>query len=336
MSLVVITDSQLPSDGLEERLLAAAGHEVRRADCRDEDDVIEQADGADALLTQWVPVTGRVLDALPDVRIVSRLGIGYDMVDVQAATARGVAVANTPTYCIEEVAAHTLALLLALARGIVPLDAHLRAGGWDAVAAAPAACRPSAQTVAVVGLGRIGARVARALSAIGFRVLVVDPFVDAAAAAVAGGRLVSLDEALEAADHVTLHAPLTDATRGLIGREQLARLRPGATLVNTCRGGLVDEPALVEALRCGALAGAALDVFAEEPLPADSPLRTLPNVILTPHAAWYSPAALRDLPREATESIVDFLAGRPVASIVNARALEGAVHGGGERDGAGR
>jgi D-3-phosphoglycerate dehydrogenase / 2-oxoglutarate reductase len=315
--LVVITDSDLPSGGIEERLLDEAGVASRRAACRSEQDVIEQCAGADALIVQWAPISGRVLDALPGVRMISRLGIGYDMVDVAAATERGVAVANTPDYCIEEVACHTLALVLDQARGVVALDAAVRSGTWAAVGSYPGAARPSATTVAVIGYGRIGARVAAALAAVGFRVLVHDRYVADRAVRDAGHTPVSLEEALSQADVLTLHVPLSDETRHLVDARALAAMRPGARLVNTCRGGLVDEAALAAALESGQIAGAGLDVFEAEPLPDGSPLRRLPSVTLTPHAAWYSAQALADLPVFATRQAIDFLAGRPVAAILN-------------------
>ncbi len=316
-ALVVVTDSDLPSDGAEERLLGDAGHECRRAACRSEQDVIDQCAGADALIVQWAPVSARVLDAVPGVRIISRLGIGYDMIDVEAATERGVAVANTPDYCIEEVACHTLALVLDQARGAVALDRAVRAGRWAAPASFPDAARPSTTTVAVIGYGRIGMRVAASLRAIGFRVLVHDRFVRDRPIRDDGLVPATLAEALAAADIVTLHVPLTAETQHMIDAAAIAAMRRGGRIVNTCRGGLVDERALADALRDGHLAGAGLDVFEAEPPPPDSPLRALPAVTMSPHAAWFSAAALADLPVTATRQAIDFLAGRPVASIVN-------------------
>ena len=316
-ALVVVTDSDLPSAGAEERLLAAAGLRARRADCRSEQDVIDRCAGADALIVQWAPVSARVLDALDGLRMISRLGIGYDMIDVAAATARGVAVANTPDYCIEEVACHTLALVLDQARGVRALDGAVRSGRWAAPASYPAAARPSTTTVAVIGYGRIGVRVAAALRAIGFRVLVHDRYVSERRIRDDGLVPATLADALAEADIVTLHVPLTAATQHMIDAAAMAAMRPGARLVNTCRGGLVDERALAAALRAGHLAGAGLDVFEAEPPPAESPLRELATVTLSPHAAWYSAAALADLPVLATRQVIDFLAGKPVAAIVN-------------------
>lgn len=315
--LVVVTDSDLGEDAALLAPLRAAGLRVRRERCRTADEVIAVGAGASALVVQWAAIDARVLDALPELRFVSRLGIGYDMIDVAAATARGVAVANMPDYCVEEVAAHTLALILAATRRVVGLDRAVRAHRWSVVRDAPDAVRPSATTVAVLGFGRIGSRVAGACGALGFRVLVHDPYADAGAIAAHGHEPVAFEQALEQADVVSLHVPLTPATHHLLDRDALARMRPGAVVVNTCRGGLLDETAVAEALTAGRLAQAALDVFEHEPLPSDSPLRTAPNAILTPHAAWYSRAALEELPRRASEQVVDFLAGRAVPTIVN-------------------
>ena len=312
MSTVLITDSTL-GEGVEEEVLEQAGHTVVRGACRTEADVAAAASAADALIVQWAPVTGAVLDAAPRVRFVSRLGIGYDMIDVAAATMRGVAVANTRDYCVEEVAAHTVGMALALLRGLPALDAAVRAGEGDAAEAVPAASRPSDTTVAVIGLGRIGHRVAAGMAALGFRVIAHDPYLEDGG----GVELVPFERALVEADLVTLHVPLDAATRGLIDAEAIARMKPGAYLVNTCRGGLVDEDVLAAALRSRRLAGAALDVFASEPLPESSPLRSLDGVLLSPHGAWYSRASMAELPRLCAQQVADFLAGRPVDAIVN-------------------
>jgi D-3-phosphoglycerate dehydrogenase / 2-oxoglutarate reductase len=236
------------------------------------------------------------------------------MIDIAAATRRGVAVANTPDYCVDEVVAHTLAMTLWLVRGLGRFDAAVRDGQWAAAAAYPAAARPAGTVIGVVGLGRIGAQVAAQAAALGFEVLGHDPY---AAAAPAGVQLTSLEDLLRRSHLVTLHAPLTAETRHLIRADTIGLMRPGALLVNTCRGGLIDEAAVAAALRAGRLAGAAMDVFETEPLPADSPLRSLPNVLLSPHAAWYSPASLAALPVRAAQQVVDFLAGVEVPSIVN-------------------
>jgi phosphoglycerate dehydrogenase-like enzyme len=317
LPLVVITDSNLPSDRAEETVLEAAGLRTARASATTAQDIVAAAAEATALIVQWAPVTAEVLDQLPRCRFISRLGIGYDMIDVEAATARGIAVANTPEYCVEEVATHTVALALSLLRGLPELDRAVRAGRWSAVADAPRACRPSLTTIGVIGFGRIGSLVARSLTAIGFRVVVSDPYVSPAAVRAAGHEHAPLAEALARADLITLHTPLTDETRHMLDRSGLDGLAHGVAVVNTCRGGLIDEEALADALESGRVSAAALDVFEAEPLAAASRLRSLPNVLLTPHAAWHSPAALLDLPLHASRQVVDFLAGRPVMTIVN-------------------
>ena len=310
---VVITDSDLASHE-DERVLREAGLTTVRLQAKTEDEVVAglAETGADALIVQWAPVAAAALEAAPQCRFISRLGIGYDMIDVAAATERGVAVANTPDYCVDEVVAHTLAMALGLLRGLGRFDAAVRGGQWSAALPYPRACRPSETTIGVIGAGRIGARVATQAQALGFGVLACDPY-----ATEAGVPLTTLEDLLRRSDLVTLHAPLTAETRHLVRAETLGLMRPGAMLVNTCRGGLVDEAALAEALREGQLAGAALDVFETEPLPGASPLRSLPNVLLSPHAAWYSPASLAELPVQAARQVVDFLAGRPVPAIVN-------------------
>ena len=317
--MVVITDSNLDSDA-DEDVLREAGITTLRLQARTDADVIaglSQVD-ADALIVQWAPVPATVLDAAPSCRFISRLGIGYDMIDVAAATERGVAVANTPDYCVDEVVAHTLAMALWLLRGLGRFDATVRDGAWSAAEPYPNACRPSDTTIGVIGLGRIGSRVAEQAIALGFGVLACDPY----AAAPASVRLTGLNELLRGSDLVTLHAPLNDQTRHLIRADTIAAMRPGALLVNTCRGGLIDEAALVAALRAERLAGAALDVFETEPLPASSALRAQSNVLLTPHAAWYSSASLAELPVQAARQVIDFLAGRPVPSIINPEYLD--------------
>jgi D-3-phosphoglycerate dehydrogenase len=314
VTLVVITDSDLPVQGIEEALLEEAGVGVRRADCRSSEDVAAAGAEADALIVQWATVDDAALARMPRLRFISRLGIGYDMIDVEAAAARGIAVANTPDYCTEEVVSHALALILASTRGIVAADRQVRAGGWAVGELVPPVRRPSQVTLGVLGLGRIGALVADGARALGFAVVAHDP---------ARSDSAPLADVLAVADVLTLHLPLTSATRHLIAADALARLPAGAIVVNTSRGPLIDEAALADALRSGRLAGAALDVYEREPLPAGSVLRDLPGVILSPHAAWDSPQALTELPRLATQQVLDFLAGAAVPNLVNSVAPAG-------------
>ncbi|MDA4895629.1 C-terminal binding protein [Streptomyces sp. MS2A] len=323
-SLILLTDCDLPGDAAERTLRAAGLRAVRTPEATD-DRIAELGAEAEGLIVQWHRIDGALMDRMPRLRMISRLGIGYDMIDVAAASERGIAVANTPSYCIEEVAAHTVALIMAQARGLLAYDRAVRRGEWRAVAAQPMAVRPSRTTISVLGFGRIGSLVARGCRGLGFRVLVADPYAPDEAVRAAGCEPVAIDEALAEADILTLHVPLTADTRHLVDEEAIAAMKPGAVIVNTCRGPLIDETALVAALHDGRIGAAALDVFEEEPLAAGAALRDAPNVLLTPHAAWYSPEALQDLPVHAAENIVRFLAGERVDAIVNPdRAVRGA------------
>lgn len=315
--LVVITDSDLPQDGVMEEVLELSGFNVQRERCRSEEDVIAAATDAVGLIVQWARVGERALAALPRLRAISRLGIGVDMVDTEAATRHGVAVANTPDYCIEEVALHALALAFALLRGIVSHDGAVRAGRWEPVSGYPDARRPSATTIGSLGFGRVGRRVVQGALAMGFPVIAHDvkPLRDAILAA--GAEPVEFAELLARSDLLTLHAPLTPDTRGILDTDSIANMKPGAFLVNTTRGELIDETALAAALEDGHLGGAALDVFASEPLPLESPLRHAPRIVLTPHSAWYSPSALRELPRRAAENLSILLAGEKTPALLN-------------------
>ncbi|GGM36871.1 C-terminal binding protein [Microbacterium saperdae] len=312
---ILVSDCDLPGTVIEDTL-RQAGLRAERAASPSLDDLAVLDADAEGLVVQWAQITGEVMDRLPNLRIISRVGIGYDMVDVEAATARGIAVANTPSYCIEEVAAHTVAMIMTQARGLPAYDRAVRAGTWKAVDARPLAVRPSTTTISVLGFGRIGSIVARGCRALGFRVLVADPYASADAVRDAGCEPVEIPDAVAQADILTLHVPLTEATKHLIDAAALATMKQGAVVVNTCRGPLIDEEALAASLRTGHLGAAALDVFAGEPLAADSPLRDLDEVLLTPHAAWYSPEALADLPVHAAQNIIRYLAGESVP-IVN-------------------
>jgi D-3-phosphoglycerate dehydrogenase len=315
--LVVITDSDLPEDAVVEEILQRDGFRVHRESCRTEEEVIAVAGDAAGLIVQWARVGEAAFKALPRLRAVSRLGIGVDMVDTEAATWHGVAVSNTPDYCVEEVALHALSLSLALLRGVVGHDAAVRAGRWEPVAAYPGARRPGQTTIGSLGFGRIGRRVVEGAVAMGFDVIVCDAEALGSAIRASGARAVDFDELLAESDLLTLHAPLTPETRGILNDRTLAQMKPGAFVVNTTRGELIDEEALTAALERGRLGGAGLDVFATEPLPPGSALRHAPGVVLTPHSAWYSPEALRELPRHAALNMSRLLAGDPAPGLLN-------------------
>jgi D-3-phosphoglycerate dehydrogenase len=295
---VVITDCDHPDVDAERRIFAVAGLEVELASCRTAEDVIAAGQGAVALLTQYAPVTAAVLAALPECRAVGRYGTGVDSIDAAAARARGVALVAVPDYSLEEVANHTIALILAVTRGIVWLHAAVRAGQWD-FRAAGLLRRASEQVLGIVGLGHIGAAVAHRARALGFTVIGHDPV-----QSVPGVRPVPLAELFGASDVISLHVPLAEATRHLLDDAAFAQLKPGALVVNTARGGLIDTAALGRALAAGRLGGAALDVTEPEPLAPDHPLLHDDRVIVTPHVAFYSEESLAELKRRVAEGLL--------------------------------
>jgi glyoxylate reductase len=278
------------------------------------------ADAEGLLGSAMLPVGADVLAAAPRLRVVSNFGVGFDNVDLAAATARGVLVCNTPGVLSNAVADLTLALVLALARRLPEAERFVREGGWVPGKAMALGVDVRGKTMGIVGFGRIGRAVADRARAFGMEVCYSDV---RRAEGDEGARFVELDDLLRAAGFVTLHVNLTPETRGLIGARELALMKPSAYLINTSRGQAVDQPALVEALREGRIAGAALDVFEREPLPPDDPLRRLPNVILLPHigsATVETRAAMLDL---AIDNLLAALRGERPQCIVNPEALRG-------------
>ncbi len=321
---VVITDCEHDDIEPELEVLSAVGARVEWHNCQTEEDVIEAAADADGLLVGYAPITSRVLDALPRCRIVSRYGIGVDMIDIDAATERGVVVTNVPDYCLDDVADHTMALLLACARKLMILDRAIRGGRaikdgkWRTVGIARPIYRLSKQTLGIIGLGQIGQRVARRAQAFGIQVIAApDPAVSPEKAATLDITVLPLEQMLPAADYLTLHVPLVESTRHLINADRLALMKPTAIIVNTSRGQVIDEAALVDALQNGRLAGAGLDVYEHEPLSPESPLCTMDNLLLSSHAAWYSEDALHYLKVRTAQAVADFLQGRVPQSVLN-------------------
>jgi len=255
-----------------------------------------------------------VLEQLPNLRVIARAGVGFDLVDIPSATRHGVAVTITPNANHQGVAEHALALLLAVARTISQNDREVRSGQWPKPRLIPL----RGKTLGLVGLGRIGRSFAVRAQALQMNVIACDPVLTEAASRELGIRLVSFDQLLAEADFVSLHAPMNDSTRGMINRDTLGRMRAGSILINTARGKLVVEEDLAEALRSGHLAGAGLDVMVAEPPPANHPLFSLPNVVITSHTAGADTLAIRDMAIDATQCIIDLYEGRwPAESLVN-------------------
>jgi D-3-phosphoglycerate dehydrogenase len=274
------------------------------------DDVVALLIGTD------VRVTPEDLARLPALKIVASCSVGFDHVDYEEAERRGVWVCNVPDYCVEEVADHSLALLLGLLRGIVELDRSVRAGAWDWTAAGDLR-RIRGTRLGLIGFGRIGRALAERASAVGFEVWATDPAVSPQAIAAAGAKAASPDELLENCEALSLHLPLTPETKGLIGAKELASMPRGSVLVDTARAELVDLDALLGALESGHLAGAALDVLPAEPPTRELPAPTAPRLVVTPHAAWYSVEAEEAVYRRPVLSVRDVLEGREPAGAVN-------------------
>ncbi len=313
----VITDCDHATVDPEREVLGEAGIAVRLEHCRTSGDVAQAAADADALLVQYAQVDDAALAALSRVQVVVRFGVGVDTIDVEAAERRGVWVCNVPDYGTQEVSDHALALLLSLARGVARQDREVRAGRWDVNAVRPLR-RISELTLGVLGLGRIGAALARKAQAVGFTVVGHDPRGLPDELRELGVREAELDELWGAVDAVSLHLPLTPDTRHLLGEEALGRLRPGALVVNTSRGGLVDGAALLRALEDGRVGGAGLDVLEHEPPSEDErALVTHERVVATPHAAWYSEESELAMKTDAAREVARVLRGERPRSPVN-------------------
>ena len=319
MTLVMVADPlEMLQPYAEERTAAEAGGAAFALG----DGSFEALREADVVLTAWTKrFTPEVIAALPRCRLIARYGVGVDNIDLAAATAHGIVVANAPTYCVAEVADHTAGLILALTRGIPWLDRQVRAGDWLSVRKDdPQVPRISRSTLGIVGIGKIGRRVAQRMAGFGCRILAHDPYLSDDEIRARGAEPVaSLADLLREADVLTLHVPLTDETRQLIDAAALAQLKPSAVLINTSRGGVVDEAALIEALRAERLRGAALDVLAPEPPAPDHPLLTFDprRVILTPHFGAWCNASVPDLHAEIAGAVAAVLAGRWPASTMN-------------------
>lgn len=313
---VVYTDNGFGDTEVERRIIEQAGGQLVARQCRTEDEVIEAGSNADALLVQWAPVTSRVIQRLDRCRLIVRIGIGFDNVDVAAARGRSINVCNVPDYCTDEVADHTMALALSSLRRLPQTDARTRRGDWSITPDRPIGAF-SEQTFATVGFGRIARAVLERARPFRFRLAAVDPFLPENDFEEAGVQRWTMEQALAEADVLSLNCGLSEKTRHLIGDDTLRLMKPTAVIVNTSRGGLIDASALARALTDGTIGGAGLDVYEEEPLPHDSPLRSCPNAILTSHTAWYSTSSVLRLRELAAKEIVRFIRGEPPLHVVN-------------------
>ncbi len=305
---VVIAYGSVQESDPEYRMLREAGHEMV---CHSRLDSVEAAVDlarCHGLIVALQPIDAASLERMPNCRVVTRLGVGYDNIDVPAATARGVRVTYCPDYGVHEVSTHAITLMLVMARNMDALLAASRAGKWDYTAMGTMP-RLQEQVLGVLGFGRIGRATADKGKGLGMKVLAHDPMIPADAIAAQGIEPTDFVTLLQRSDYISLHIPSLPATRHLIDAAALAQMKSTVRLINTARGALIDEDALRVALRQGRIAGAALDVFHTEPPPPDHPLLHEPNVIVTPHAAWYSEAAKRDMRVRCAQDVIHVLAG---------------------------
>lgn len=304
--------------GWEGELLAGAGIEWVTGQHRTPEAATEAARDADVVMVQSVRplLTREAIRGLSGCRCIVRLGIGYDTVNVAAATERGLLVCNIPTYCVDDVADHALALLMASVRHLARQDCWIRAGRWDRTGARPAR-RLKGCTMGFVAFGRIARALAERVNGFGMTLVAYDPYVAADTIARHGAEKVELDELLRRSDYISVHTPLTDETHHLLGTREFSQMKEGAFLVNTSRGAVIDESALAEALRSGRLWGAGLDVMENEPLPPDSPLRESDNVTFTPHVGANTEESVDDLYRAGCQIAIDVASGVWPESVVN-------------------
>ena len=315
---VLLTDYAWADVEIERSTLEDVDAELILAPASDEESLIKAATGVDAIMTNWAKVTSRVLAAAPNCKIVARLGIGLDNIDVKYATEHKMLVTNVPDYCLTEVAEHALALLLAQARKVAFYHAETKANRYNLQAGAQLR-RIAGQTLGIVGLGNIGRQLAHKAAALGLK---VHAYSRSRSNPIPGVEWRTIDELLHESDYLSLHLPLNAETRHMFGAKEFARMKPTAYLINTARGGLIDPAALAAALQAGQLAGAALDVQDPEPPDLSVPPSNDPRVIVTPHAAFVSTESLENLRERVACQVADLLMGRRPENVINPEVLD--------------
>ena len=317
MSKIVITDYTFPDLSIETQILEAAGLEVASGQCKTQQELVTLAADADYVITQFAPIDVDVIKSMPNCKVIVRYGIGYDNVDCEAAKENGIPVCNIPTYCIDEVADHTLSFILSMTRQLLANAKYVQNGEWGLGTDLSNMRGLYDSTVGIVGLGRIGQAVAKRLQGFGCRLIAYDPVVNPTQVSDIGCQLVDLDYLLSNSDIITLHCPSLPSTKNIINNSTLLKMKKGSLLINAGRGDLICADALTEALIMGHLAGAAIDVFSTEPIPADSPLLNMDNVLITSHIASASPQSTRTLRETAAQIVVISTKGEPLPNIVN-------------------
>ena len=317
MSKAVITDYTFPDLSIETQILEAAGLEVVSGQCKTPQDLIALTASADYVITQFAPIDADVIKSMSNCKVIVRYGIGYDNVDCETAKKKGIPVCNIPTYCIDEVADHTLSFILSMTRQLLANAKYVQNGKWGLGTDLSKMRGLYDSTVGIIGLGRIGQAVAKRLQGFGCRLIAYDPVVNSTQAASISCQLVDLDYLLSNSDIITLHCPSLPTTKNIINHSTLLKMKKGSLLINAGRGDLICADALTEALITGHLAGAAIDVFSTEPVPNDSPLLDMDNVLITSHIASASPQSAKTLRETAAQIVVISSKGESLPNIVN-------------------
>jgi len=310
---VVITDCDHGSIEEEKREFSLIGAELILAQVREEEDLIRACKEADGLINQYALLTRKVLDGLPKCKVVSRYGVGVDSVDLKASTDLGIIVANVPDYCIDEVSNQTIAMILTLIRKTAFFDRKVKSNQWDFHSGVPI-YRIHGKTLGLIGSGRIGLEVAKKISAFGVRVMAFDPYLQKPPG---GIELMDFDTVLKESDFISIHCPLNESTRHLLGEKEFQKMGKKPLIINTSRGPIIDETALIGALIKGQVSGAGLDVLEKEPPDPQNPLLRMENVIISPHMSFYSEESISELKRRTAENVSTVLLGKLPKSVVN-------------------
>jgi D-3-phosphoglycerate dehydrogenase len=314
---VVIAYSSFLDFDIEQKIFDEAGFDVVYTGTLETSEALEAASKADAIMVSLNNVTPEILDHLHNCKIITRVGVGVDAINIPAATERGIWVTNVPDYSVDEVSTHAVALLLNYARRLPALFNQLAQGAWWNINKVESMARLNQQTVGIIGYGRIGQAAAAKFAALGSRVIACDPYIKPEALPAHPVPLVDLETLLRESDYVSLHTPLNETSFHLINAQTLALMKPNAYLVNTARGAVVDTDALLEAVQAGKIAGAALDVLEAEPPDPNAPLLHEPRILITPHAAWYSQEANVEVHVKGAEDVVRVLRGERPRTPVN-------------------
>ena len=318
---IYITDSEFSNNHIEEAIIENAGGELIGLQCKTAEEIIEKCQDAFGLINQYAPIDSKVLAALPKLKVVSRMGIGANNIDVDAANKNKIYVANVPDGSVDEVSNHAFALFMCCLRRLVTLNKAIRRGEWGIGSAVPVH-RASAVKLGLMSFGRIPQKLAEKVKVLGVQILVYDPYIPKTFIEEKGAKPVTFEEILKESDYISIHTPLTPDTQHLFSIHEFQMMKNTAYIINTSRGAIIDEKALIEALRNKEIAGAALDVYETEPIARDNPLLHMDNVIATPHSAWYSEEALVEIRSKTALNIVDVMEDKTPRYFFNKKAFQ--------------